>query len=237
MIYFLCMMFDRSKVDDINWLEIRSVGSVSNFAGKSSFTKWRDIWINASPGSMMLEYIRLTNLAFRCDLKCLPVFLLDEVQALCDPPDQSVRASLPNNLRLLAMLKSLVGPSGYPVCVCTGTNSGNIFTLEETSSILPISIGIGPLSEPKDYFLNWDEMSSYVKSINPAAQSLDRSADHDIVMCLIHGSYKIPRLLAVAHRIWSKTRISGHSENLVAQRFEFEEMRGVWNIRRLSWLI
>ena len=234
MIFYLCRIFNGSKVDGINWLDIKSIASVTTFVGTASFNKWKSIWLNASPAFMIPEYIRLTNIAFRCNLDCLPVFLLDEVQALCDR-NMSQSYVTQDNTRLLTILKSLVGPSGYPVCVCTGTNSGRIFALEETSSILPISVRIGPLSNPRDYLQNWDEMTNYFKTLNPAS-GLSREKDQEIVMCLIHGSYKVPRLLSVAHNIWSTTRSGGYSQNMeyFIQAFEneakiyYSEMKGVW---------
>ena len=89
MVYFLCLLFDGTRVDGINFEKISDLKSVAIFVGKQNkFNDWKMNSLRKYPNDMMDEYIRLTNIAFSVDpasymYKTPPVFLFDEVQSLC----------------------------------------------------------------------------------------------------------------------------------------------------------
>ena len=232
MIYYLCLIFDHSEVSGIKFLKINSILEVENFSGTKSFNTWKSRFIRADSQSMIDEYIRLTNIAFDAQCQSPPVFLFDEVQAL---NEIKVTDEIGNNTLLLRLLKSLA--CGYdPVCICTGTNSGNILSIAETSSIIPRILSLAPLTDPEYYNKNWDEMTEKENADKLPAFHLSREKDSELVMCLIHASYKIPRLLWIAHGVWSRIRSGGEIKNMeyFVQNFEhqarlyYAEMKGVW---------
>ena len=101
---------------------------------------------------MMDEYIRLTNMAFSVgpdtDMhNTPPVFLFDEVQKLCVPTDNiSIYDSSASRYHtLLTLILINISTKHQPICICTGTNNGEILSITEGSSIVPQVLSLTPL--------------------------------------------------------------------------------------------
>ena len=101
--------------------------------------------------SIIDEYVRLTNIAFRADSKVPPVFLFDEIQSLTRSIESSFKSKCHTRLSLLL---TQLNTSHNPVCICTGTDHGS---LSETSRIVPIFLSLTPLTN--EYMRHWNEMT------------------------------------------------------------------------------
>ena len=106
---------------------------------------------------MIGEYIRLTNIAFSVSCATPPVFLLDEVQLLCD--STTTRSGCDGRyFTIFSLLLSKLAGIHKPVCICTGTNNGKILKISEKSLMFPKVLSLTPLKT--GYIQNWNEMTN-----------------------------------------------------------------------------
>jgi hypothetical protein len=137
------------------------------------------------------------------------VFLLDEIQTLCKPTNRkSEKISDGNGPKIhsyLTYLLTQLAGKHRPICICTGTNNGDIVSICEMSSIIPEVLSLTPLLN--DYKEYWTEMTEYSNINN--TELVQMAGDEDLIDCLISASYKIPRLLFIAHSVWFKLRQEG----------------------------
>ena len=160
MIYFLCLLFDDKQVDGINFQKI-NFADVRNHQGKQKkFNDWLYRAWNSDCDAIIDEYIRLTNFAFAVPptsnrSKTPPVFLLDEVQSICKPTNIT-SALTSDGLKthtLLSLLLTELAGKHRPICICAGTNNGDIISITETSAIIPQVLSLTPLVN--DYWEYW----------------------------------------------------------------------------------
>ena len=246
MVYFLCHLFQGKQVDGINFepQEFRNVSSLTGEQG--NFDEWKNRCLNLSVESMIDEYIRLTNIAFETKSDVPPIFLLDEVQSLnktterpssysCDPPKFHSQLSL---------LLTQLAVKQYPICICTGTDNGNIMNITEMSRIVPIVLSLAPLS--KEYSRNWKEMTDQKNMETGLSIQIDENTDK-VMQALVQASYKIPRLLLFAHDTWYDYKKNPTQNGVFplqvfevkAQRYYFEMFSalGSYSQRELAHII
>ena len=100
---------------------------------------------------MMDEYIRLTNIAFGVECMSPPVFLLDEIQGLCKPT--TIQSKFQENQvvyhSFLSLLLTQLAGKHKPVCICTLTNSGNIYFNMEKDRVVPHFVTLSNLRKDR----------------------------------------------------------------------------------------
>jgi hypothetical protein len=158
MIYFLCRMFDGTQVGGIHFEKILSFSTVVSFSGQQlQFNNWKAKFLGADSDNMMDEYIRLTNLAFGVNCSSPPVFLLDEIQGLLQ--QTTVKSKFKDDQvvyhSFLSLLLTQLAGKYKPVCICTGTNSGNIINITEKSKIIPQFVSLSTLHKEEDFIRNF----------------------------------------------------------------------------------
>jgi hypothetical protein len=247
MIFYLCRILADSQVDNINF-EATEFRSVMTHSGEQpNFNNWLQKVRRYDTESMMQEYIRLTNIAFKANNNApiSPlVFLLDEIQLLCIPTSVASRYSKVHS-RLSLLLTQLAGKI-KPLCVCTGTNSGKIISITEKSAILPQVISLTPLVQ--DYFEYWTQLTAYAKQKDTNTLHVQMDTDKDLIDALVYASYQIPRLLFLAHTTWFEGRRKGSAENRLffIQQFEqqaidyYDEMVHIlklYNVKTIAHII
>jgi hypothetical protein len=209
MVYFLCLIFDGRQVDGINFSKLGPFADVGTFVGnQKKFNEWKKCCLQKDLDDMMDEYMRLTNIAFSVDpdsemYKAPPVFLFDEVQWICGSADtiSMFDKSNPRSHTLLSLMLTKLSTRHRPICICTGTNNGEILSISEKSSIFPQVLSLTPLVN--DYMKYWKEKTDHSSSKKTRRQIVDEQA---LIDSLVNASYKIPRLLLIAHQIWIKLR-------------------------------
>ncbi|KAJ3308618.1 hypothetical protein HDV04_001031 [Boothiomyces sp. JEL0838] len=210
MIYFLCLLFNGKQVDGINFEDVVIFSDVKSFVGKQEkFRMWKNKWIISSTDRMIGEYIRLTNIAFAVDensecFRTPPVFLLDEIQTLCRSTNiqsQYTAGGVKMHTFLSLLLTELAGIH-RPICICTGTNNGEIISITKMSAIIPQVLSLTPLVH--DYWRFWTEMTNYYNQ--GKLKPIQMAGDEELINCLVYASYQIPRLLFIAHQVWFATR-------------------------------
>ena len=221
MIYFLCFMFDGAQVDGINFNAITDINKVSD-SKCPKFNEWFDKWHTESTEFMIKEYMRLTNLAFNVEpdtdrSKAPPVFLLDEVQSLCEPTNVKSKAAPYNYHTQLSLLLTELAVNDKPICICTGTSNGDILSLSDFSAIIPKILSLTFLAE--EYWENWREMTNAALNTKPSAISMEQ--DKEIIRSLAFMSYQVPRLLAIAHQVWFQHR-PAETLDFIIRNFESE---------------
>lgn len=157
MVFFLCRIFDGTQVDGINFQQIKSFNEVSTVTGQQlKFKKWLLEWQNTHGTEAMIEeYIRLTNIAFGTTHDAPPVFLLDEIQTLCHPTNVKsslLRDGTPQMHSQLSLMLTQLAVKLKPVCICTGTNNGNLISITEKSKVLPKVLSLTPLVSDYEEF-------------------------------------------------------------------------------------
>jgi hypothetical protein len=139
MIYFLCRLFDGTQVDGIHFEETEFSNVVSFIGSQNRFNSWKKACLELGADRMMDEHIRLTNLAFGVNCSSPPIFLLDEIQGLLQ--QTTVKSKFKDDQvvyhSFLSLLLTQLAGKYKPVCICTGTNSGNIINITEKSKIIP----------------------------------------------------------------------------------------------------
>ena len=226
MVFFLCRIFDGKQVDGINFQQIKSFNEVSTASGQQlKFKRWLLEWRNTQGTEAMIdEYIRLTNIAFGTTHDAPPVFLLDEIQNLCYPTNvisSFLRDKIPQMHSQLSLLLSQLAGKLKPVCICTGTNNGNIISITEKSKFLPQVLSLTPLVSEYEEF--WKQLTDYSNKSSPQYRQVKMDSDKVLIEALVYASYQIPRLMVIAHSIWFKLRKQDTTENRKYYIQEFEK--------------
>jgi hypothetical protein len=225
MIYFLCRIFGGFQVNGICFEEISHFGSIPTFVAKQKgFRDWLHNSLQLSADSMMDEYIRLTNIAFGADSKVPPVFLLDEIQSLCEPT--TVKSKFEDDgivyHSFLSLLLTQLAGRHKPICIATGTNNGNIVVITEMSSIVPKIVSLPSLNKDAEYWEFWNLRTEYLNwSSNANTRIL--SEDHDMINSLIYASYQVPRLMLLAHNEWFAYKTTSHRTDRLAPLDIYED--------------
>ena len=224
MIYFLCRMFDGTLVGGIHFQKILSFSEVVSTVRDPMFNEWKSKWLPADADNMMDEYIRLTNIAFGVTCSSPPVFLLDEIQGLCK--ETTVQSKFQGvkivNHSFLSLLLTQLAGRHKPVCICTGTNSGNIITISEKSKIVPQFISLSSLHKKDDYEKFWNQRTDYMNvSLQLNAQKTDE--DEEMFNSLVYATYQIPRLLLLAHNAWFNYKTTSNLKDLMAPLQSYED--------------
>jgi hypothetical protein len=219
-------MFDGTQVDGIHFEKILSFSNVVAFSGQQRrFNNWKTKFLVSDADNMMDEYIRLTNIAFGVNCMSPPVFLLDEIQGLCKPTTiQSMLKGNGNqvNHSFLSFLLTQLAGKHKPVCICVGTNSGNIMNITERSKIYPQFVSLTTLHADGDSRQFWLQRTRYFnKSSSIKAEITD--GDEDMINSLVYVSYQIPRLLLLAHHAWFVHRTNSSLSDLISPLQAYED--------------
>jgi hypothetical protein len=226
MIYYLCRLFGGTQVDGIHFQKIDSFENLKSFQGKQfKFRKWLADHLMYNSERVMMEYIRLTNIAFGTTCDAPPVFLLDEIQLLCNST-QVLSSLLSNGLsemhtELSLLLIQLAGKL-KPVCICTGTNDGRIMTIVEKSAMMPQALSLTPLVS--DYEELWKQLTAFRNKGCSEDSLIEMDSDKELVEALAFASCQIPRLLFLAHDVWFNVRVEGAVKNREYYIQKFEEV-------------
>ena len=163
---------------------------------------------------MIIEYIRLTNIAFGIVDNTPPVFLPDEIQSLCGPTDLLSTyysdGTFQNHSQLSLLLAQLAGQI-KPVCICTGTNSGNIISIAGNQAIIPQVLYLTPLVSEYEEF--WKQLTAYSNQSFKENSEIEMESDKDLIDALAYHSCQVPRLLSVAHYVWFELRRQGTAKS------------------------
>ena len=224
MVYYLCKIFAGCEVDGIHFEYVKKLSKVDSFEGRQTrFNTWKNGCLESNFDDMIGEYIRLTNIAFAVDCPVPPVFLLDEIQILL--PKTTVRSDYDEHRHShLSLLLTQLAGDYNPLCICTGTNNGRLLKITEKSLILPQILFLTPLRT--GYMQNWREMTDHENAILPKGhKSVPFDAESELIHSLICASYKIPRLLVLAHIAWFEG-LKKKDDKSVHILFEFERNAG-----------
>ena len=193
------MLFDGCEVDGLFFSQIKFDDVATCKGDQDRFNIWRKKCLRLSTDRMIGEYIRLTNIAFSVSCATPPVFLLDEVQLLCD--STTTRSGCDGRyFTIFSLLLSKLAGTHKPVCICTGTNNGKILKISEKSLMFPKVLSLTPLKT--GYIQNWNEMTNNLNKSSDVTDITRFEAKTDLVFSLVHATFKIPRLLLLAHSIW-----------------------------------
>jgi hypothetical protein len=130
---------------------------------------------------------------------------LDEEQVLC--VDTGIKSEIVRRKHtILSLLLTQLSGTHWPICICAGTNNGNILSITEMSSIIPRIISLTPFVKERDYLQYRREMAAHY-SIG-LDRPIPNNGDEDLINALVNASYQIPRLLNIAHRTWFNLRSS-----------------------------
>ena len=234
MVYFLCLLFDGKSVDGINF-EKQTFSEIRRHQGRQKrFNDWlSQIW-NCESDSIMDEYIRLTNIAFAISptYKTPPVFLLDEIQSICQTTN--VPSGFNKNHTFLSLLLTELAGQHRPICICTGTNDGTLNSITEKSAILPQVLSLTPLVD--DCLEYWNAMT--IHKNQSSSNPVQMENDMDMINSMVYASYQIPRLLYIAHQVWFTIReLTPQTQNreFFIQAYEneaiqyYKEMSTIWS--------
>jgi hypothetical protein len=227
MVYFLCRMFDGCQVDGI-YFQFVEFNDIILFRGKQKkFDSWKSDILKYGADRMMEEYIRLTNIAFGVKCTAPPVFLLDEVQGLCKPTN--VQSLLKENQvvyhSFLSLLLTQLAGNYKPVCICTGTNNGNIVEITEKSRLIPFKISLTTLHTEKDCKTFWNQRTLHLNA-NSALKVQIQDGDEDWINAFIYTSYQIPRLMMLAHFAWFQHKSQSHLTDRISPLQSYEVSAG-----------
>jgi hypothetical protein len=175
LIFYLCLNFQGTYVDGIYFETIPF----------DCITRKKSIqfseWFNLSLDSMIEEYMRLTNIAFKVDCKIPPIFLFDEIQEL---------------KKSLSILLSSMSQEYKPICICSGLDHGGID--KHPAGFRPLLLGLTPLVNCSHIF--WDIL---LRGRNRSRDTnIDASQDQETINMLIFASCKVPRLTLIAFNLW-----------------------------------
>ena len=234
MIFYLCMIFDGCEVDGMFFSQIKFDDVALFKGGQDRFNIWKEKCLRLSTDWMIGEYIRLTNIAFSVSCETPPVFLLDEIQLLCD--STMTRSGFDGEYHtLFSLLLSQLAGKHRPVCICSGTNNGKILRISEKSSIFPRVLSLTPLKT--GYIQNWNEMTNNLHKSSDVIDISRFEAKTDLVFSLVYATYKIPRLLSFAHSIWYKGILNKIHKKDAQYLIEFEEKAaGYYSEMRQVWM-
>ncbi|KAI8892223.1 hypothetical protein BC833DRAFT_612363 [Globomyces pollinis-pini] len=105
------------------------------------------------------------------------------------------------NHSFLSLLLTQLAGIHKPVCICTGTNSGNIINITERSKIIPRFISLSSLHKEDDYKSFWDQRTEYM-NVTSEVRTKRTVDDEEMLNSLVYASFQIPRLLLLAHSAW-----------------------------------
>ena len=223
MIYFLCRMFAGTQVDGIHFEQTEFNNVISFIGSQNRFNSWKKACLELGADRMMDEYIRLTNLAFGVNCSSPPVFLLDEIQGLLEPT--TVKSKFKDDQvvfhSFLSLLLTQLAGKYKPVCICTGTNSGNIINITEKSKIIPQFVSLSTLHKEEDYKTFWDQRTEYLNNSSNQNAELTYN-DGEMLSSLVYASYQIPRLLLLAHLAWFNHKTTSHLTDRIAPLQSYE---------------
>lgn len=244
MIFSLCNLFGGAQVDGIHFEKMVFLSHVATYKGtQRKFNGWLSKCLALSTSDMILEYTRLTNIAFQdTESECSepPVSLFDEVQAVCEETD--VMSTLPGRVArhtLLTLLLTELSVSMQPICICTGTNDGGILNITAKSSINPLVLSLTPFIKEAEYTTFWKEVTRFRNKKGghciDLCDSFGKIIDENLFLSLVYASYQVPRLLYLAHEQWYRFKMSGKTnrEKVLldfeesAQRY-YSEMAQIW---------
>ena len=219
MVWFLSRIFNGCEVDGIHF-EQCAFADVASFEGKQArINDWkRDCLKSPITDDMIEEYIRLTNIAFNVECSTPPVFLLDDIQMVCKRSKVHSRVDNRRSSFLSLLLTELAGKIN-PVCTCTGTNNGKLLNLTERSAIMPKVMSLTPLK--RDFQRNWEEMTHHENLVSKSAVEFD--PDCEVYKALVYATYKIPRLLFLAHQVWFRGMLENKEDQKVQLLTRFEK--------------
>jgi hypothetical protein len=121
----------------------------------------------------------------------------------------------------LSLLLTQLAGKYKPVCICTGTNSGNIINITENSKIIPQFLSLSTLHKEEDYKTFWDQRTEYMN--NSSSQNAELSYnDEEMLNSLVYASYQIPRLLLLAHLAWFNHKTTSHLTDQIAPLQSYE---------------
>ena len=196
MIHHLCELFDGRRVDNINFCRI-SFSSVKTYKSThESFNTWHAKFVQYPAYLMIMEYIRLTDIAYGVQCKAKPVFLLDEIQNLAESPT-TVRSKLNHTHTLLSYLLTQLSISS-PICICTGTKGSSVELITDRSSFNPIILHMKPfiLTHRDLYYETMIYFTKKEQGIN-----IDMKPDSNL-MLLNALTLGVPRLLNLSFTEW-----------------------------------
>lgn len=224
MIYFLCRLFDRTEVDGIHFQQAEFNFFADFIGNQIEFKEWKRNCLQFGVDRMIDEYIRLSNIAFKANCMVPPVFLLDEIQGLCKPT--TVQSMFKTNETIyhsfLSLLLTQLAGKHKPICICAGTNSGNLIKITEKSKIVPAFISLTTLHKECDYKQFWIQRTKYLNSTSDRKADMT-GEDEDLINSLIYASYQIPRLLALAHEAWFNYKTKSFLTDNIAPLQDFED--------------
>ncbi|KAJ3336728.1 hypothetical protein HDU83_009233, partial [Entophlyctis luteolus] len=235
MVYYLCRMFGGSIVDGLHFQDSEFSAITDVDARQPKFKGWLSKVLALSTDQVIDEYVRLTNIAFGVSCGTPPVFLLDEIQLLCGRTNIVSRFGNqgPQYHTYLSILLTQLAIFQKPVCICAGTNDGNLLSLTEYTSIVPEILSLTTLSAKNEYHTYWAQMTNFASS--KLSRPLEMEGDESLINALVYASYQIPRLLLFAHQTWASLRASGtYNREFFIQTFETEavkfypEMADIW---------
>ncbi|KAI9314698.1 hypothetical protein BDR26DRAFT_887074 [Obelidium mucronatum] len=216
MIYFLCRLFAGSLVDGMVFQEIE-FSNIANPGKDAKFNAWKKEKLTFHASRMITEYIRLTNLAYGVQSEAPLVFLLDEIQILTGPTNiPSKFDPLQEKDLYHSSLSYLLTQLEHdkPVCICTGTNSGNILILTEKSKLLPEFIHLSALRTEKDSYAFWKQRTAFhnTEVEEPVTVAIE---DIEQIRSLVYASCQVPRLMVLAHEVWFRFKLSPVNDRML----------------------
>ena len=231
MVFYLSHIFRGCRVDGIYFEEIIKFSKVTDFKGSQPrYNAWKSDCLDLDTDGMIKEYMRLTDIAFGVKCSTPPVFLLDEIQKLCT--ETNIQSTYDGSVHtLLSLLLTQLAGKYWPICICTGTNNGRIMNITDMSRINPKVLSLTPLKS--GYLQNWKEMTSHRNLL--IGQSTEELEDTPLFRSLVYATYKIPRLLCIAHGVWFKSRLGANADVHCLFRYEkkaityYKEMKTIWN--------
>ncbi|KAI9314000.1 hypothetical protein BDR26DRAFT_887438 [Obelidium mucronatum] len=235
MIYFLCKMFHDSVVDGIYFEDIAFKSINMNLHGcrQETFSRWFKFVVSKDAESMMLEYVRLTNLAFNIRSHALPVFCLDEIQSLASLTTDIMSKPVESDNHTSAAKKSKIYHSqlsllltqlavSKPICICAGTNVMELVNITQKTSIMPQVLTLTTLVDESLYTDFWTNLTEVNNRGQSDKSKVSIEGDEDLIDALVYASYQIPRLLYIAHTVWYDLRKlkAMDSQTYAIQKFE-----------------
>ncbi|KAI8895715.1 hypothetical protein BC833DRAFT_659886 [Globomyces pollinis-pini] len=224
MIFFLCRLFDGTQVDGIHFEKIGFSNVVSFTGSQMRFNFWKKNCLELGADRMIDEYIRLTNIAFGVDCSSPPVFLLDEIQLLLK--QTTVQSKFKDNQvvyhSFLSLLLTQLAGKHKPVCICAGTNSGNIINITERSKLVPQYVSLTTLHVEGVSEQFWSQRTIYLNKTSRIKAEIT-AKDQDLINSLVCASYQIPRLLVLAHYAWFRHRTISNVSDTISPLQAYED--------------
>ena len=229
MVFYLSRIFHDCVVDGIYFQKVDFDLIASYKSTQRRFNAWKDACMHFSTDDMITEYIRLTNIAFSVNCEVPPVFLLDEIQQLCVTTTEPSTYDSRFHTLLSLLLTQLAGQYNS-LCICTGTNNGRILKITDMSRINPRVLSLTPLKT--GFLQNWEEMTNHDNLVS--GKGTLELKETQLIKSLIYATYKIPRLLVIAHDVWFKHLHNSQRDVHCLIEYEaeaklyYKEMEDIW---------